>query len=356
MFQENRQKAALLTLETTRRWLQAAFDELATQNVASRPSVCSSFSKYPRHSQVQIAVVRAIVDLIFNPPSRRTPPSSPLSSPPSSPQVSSVARQGYPETLYLDHVRLSTLRNDAADLSSLYMLLMLYRQLVHSGATTPGSPKVAVTQDQLLALKKEIWQIGPARLGICFTRKPPSGLANSPRSAEKVAELVSWRNEMDDVVLHIATRADDVRSRSRPGAKSHLSASSSAPPDHRPVPSRAPDGALLKLATSWTDSHLRSDSPLSALMKKRVKQAVEELTVQLALPMLSLEKPNTTTTADEKAHIESGLEPLTAEIRLLAEKLSKLVTIHLNVYGGLYMQPGFVLDHASPLPPAQLDS
>ena len=40
MFQENRQKAALLTLDTTRRWLQAAFDALAAQDPAPpRPFV-----------------------------------------------------------------------------------------------------------------------------------------------------------------------------------------------------------------------------------------------------------------------------------------------------------------------------
>ena len=46
----------------------------------------------------------------------------------------------------------------------------------------------------------------------------------------------------------------------------------------------------------------------------------------------------------------SGLEPLMPEIRHLAEKLAKLVAIHLNVYGALYAQPGFVLDAADAAP------
>ena len=353
MFQENRQKAALLTLETTRRWLQAAFDELATQNVVSNPaSVCSSFSSYPRHLQVQVAVVKAVVALIFDPPSCRvSPPTTPLSSPPSSPPSSPQApnavrsREGYPETLYLDHVRLRTLRNDAADLTTMYMLLMLYRQLVHSGSM-PAGPKTAVTKEELVALKKEIWEIGPARLGFYSTSKPPSGLADSPGNAEKLAELDTWRKEMDDVVLQITTRAGEARSRCR-APKVSLSTATPIASDQRPIPSQAPDSTLLKLATSWTGSHLRPDSPLSALMKKRVRQAVEELTVQIVLPTLSLAKKPS---FDEAERAASGLEPLTAEIRLLAEKLSKLVTIHLNVYGTLYTQPGFILDRAPSQP------
>ena len=38
----------------------------------------------------------------------------------------------------------------------------------------------------------------------------------------------------------------------------------------------------------------------------------------------------------------AGLEPLMPEIRHPAEKLRKLVGIHLNVYGALYAQPGFL--------------
>ena len=338
MFQENRQKGPL-PLETSRRWLQAAFDDLA-QTTDPRPSssVFACFPRYPRHLQIQVAVVRAVISLIFDPPSLPSPPASPLpSSIASSPMVSSPARQGYPETLYLDHVRLTTLRNDAADFTTLYMLMMLYRQLVHSGST-PAGPKVAVSPDDLAALKKEIWEIGPTRLGYCFTCRPTSGLADSE------SELAGWRKDMDDVVLQLTTKACEARARSRSPASLSTSPSS----DQRPLPSSAPDSHLLRLATSWTDSHLRSDSPLGALMKKRVKQAVEDLTVQIVLPSLAPPKKPDTPSAEDAARAASGLEPLMPEIRHLAQKLSKLVSIHLNVYGTLYTQPGFIRDEATP--------
>ena len=355
MFQENRQKSAL-SLDATRRWLQAAYDELAAQNVPSPSpsSVSLTFSRYPRHLQVQLAVVKAIVDSVFDPPSVFP---SPPSSPPASPQASHGSpRQAYPETLYLDHVRLTTLRNDAADFTTLYMLLMLYRQLVHSGppssSSTPSVPRHAISPDEFVALKKEIWEIGPARLGLCFTCRPPSGLADgSPGALERAAEADAWRKDMDDVVLQLATRAGETRLRARSPASKAPSPSSSPSPstsassaEHRVPPSAAPDGALLRLATSWTDSHLRTDSALGALMRKRVKRAVEAHAVQLALP--ALPRP-AGAHADAAA---SGLEPLLPEIRHLAEKLSKLVSIHLNVYGTLYTQPGFLVDRAPSAP------
>lgn len=347
MFQENRQKGPL-PLQTTRRWLQAAFDDLAAEPVCPRPTstVSSGFSRYPRNTQIQVAVVRAVINLIFDPASLPSPPSSPLpSSVASSPLVSSPARQGYPETLYLDHVRLTTLRNDAADFTTLYMLMMLYRQLVHSGSTTAGQ-KVTVSTDDLSALKKEIWEIGPARLGYCFTCKPASGLADVGSSE---SELAAWRKDMDDVVLQLTTRAGEARARSRSVPSTP---SSSAPADARPLPSRAPDGHLLKLATSWTDSHLRADSALGALMKKRVKAAVEDLAIAIVLPGLAPQPTTTKADAPPAAHAASGLEPLLPEIRHLAQKLSKLVSIHLSVYEKLYTQPGFIRDRIMPGAPA----
>lgn len=297
MFQENRQKGPL-PFDSTRKWLQAAYDELATQNLDVKPSLSlspSSFSRYPRNVQIQIAITKAIVNLVFDSPSQIS--STPPSSVPSSPQLSSPSRPGYPETLYLDHVRLNTLRNDAADFTSLYMLLMLYRQLVYSGSTA-GAPKAAISVDELLALKKEIWEIGPTRLGLCFTTKSSTG-SNLP-DYQEMTEMAAWRKDISDVVLQVTRRADEAQAQSRI-SKPASTSSSSAPPsssssisvvptNHRPLPAHSPDNSLLKLATSWTDSHLRPDSPLSSLMKKRVKRAVEDFAVQLIVPTASSKK------------------------------------------------------------------
>ncbi|EKM60401.1 uncharacterized protein PHACADRAFT_132934 [Phanerochaete carnosa HHB-10118-sp] len=329
MFRENRQKDPL-PLKTTRQWLQAAFDDLAAQATDPRPSsnLSASHSRYPRFLQIQLSVVRAVINLIFD--SASLP----------SPLVSSPTRQGYPETLYLDHTRLTTLRNDAADFTTLYMLMMLYRQLVHSGST-PAGPGIAVSSDDLAAFKNEIREIGPARLGYCFTHRPASGIADSE------SKLAAWRKVMDDVVLQLTTKACEARARSRSPTASSLPASPTAPVQ-RSIPSSAQDSYLLKLATSWIDSHLLSDSPLGALMKKRTKEAVEDLAIPIVLPSLASSGKPDVPSAQEAARVASGLEPLLPEVQHLARRLSKLVSIHLNVYGTLYTQSGFVRDRTMP--------
>lgn len=381
MFQENRQKGPL-PFDSTRKWLQAAYDELATQNIDLKPALSlspSDFLRYPRSTQIQIAVTKAIVNLVFDSPSQIS--STPPSSVPSSPRLSSPSCPGYPETLYLDHVRLTTLRNDAADFTSLYMLLMLYRQLVYSGSTA-GASKVAFSVDELLALKKEIWEIGPARLGLCFTTKSSTG-SHLP-DCHEMSEMTAWRKDISDVVLQVTRRADEAQAQSRiskpaPASSpstppSPSSSSSVVPTNHRPLPVHSPDNSLLKLATSWTDSHLRPDSPLSSLMKKRVKRAVEELAVQLIVPTASSKKSeavpssggssitvaagassglSNSTSSSRTCTSEfaaSGIEPLMPEIRHLADRLSKLAAIHVNVYGSLYAQPGFLVDSVIPPP------
>ena len=96
-------------------------------------------------------------------------------------QNQSKEQTKFPETLYLDHARLATLRTDAADFTALYMLLMLFRQLVHSSASNTstnnsGSRGVGVKGEDVMAVKKEVWEVGPAHLGSCFL---DSGSASS---------------------------------------------------------------------------------------------------------------------------------------------------------------------------------
>ncbi|KAI0699079.1 T-complex protein 11-domain-containing protein [Cytidiella melzeri] len=337
MFQENTQPQAPLTLDVSRQWLQAAWDELATQPMQQLKSVPQTFSKSSRSLQIQMAATRAIVNLVFDPPTHSTSStststaSSPANSPPSSPRplppTSKHNSKGYPETLYLDHLRLGTLKNDAADFTALYMLLMLYRQLVHSGSsstTTREDKASAVTTDDLLALKKEVWEIGPARLGWCFAKS--SG-----------GDEMQWRDGISDVVLQLVMRATSDKAQSAS------------------IPARPLDTGMLKLATSWTDTHLRGDSVLSGLMKTRIKRVVEEMVLAKILasssastplhavsPQSRPSLPLSSVPASPAAPSGLGLEPLLPEIRHLADRLGKLVSIHLNVYGALYAQPGFL--------------
>jgi len=82
---------APLTLDGTRRWLQAAWEELQQAQQGPK-SVLNMFTRYPRSVQIQIAATRAIVNLIFDPPASSSfspsssTSSSPANSPPSSPR------------------------------------------------------------------------------------------------------------------------------------------------------------------------------------------------------------------------------------------------------------------------------
>ncbi|KAI0785270.1 T-complex protein 11-domain-containing protein [Abortiporus biennis] len=335
MFQESRQKGQL-SLNVTRQWLRSAISDLSEQNISR------VYPKLSKSTQIQIAVTKAIVNLIFDPPSSSLN-HSPVS--PSSSRTNQAVVPGYPETLYLDHTRMVALSTDAADFTALYMLLMLYRQLTTS--CNSDGHKTAAKPDELLTLKREIWEIGPQHLGHCFTSPTWNsdnevGSDRSERSV-KSAEWTKWRDEVADVVLQLTVRAGDARSRQNIPLTSPSASSSSTDFQQLSVASRTPDPKMLQLATSWTESNLRYNSPLSNLLKKRVHKLVEETTLEMVVP--SGKSPNepghSSTTESESSGVTSGLEPLMPEIHHLSERLAKLVSIHMNVYGALYAQPAF---------------
>ncbi|KAI0917155.1 hypothetical protein AcV5_007703 [Taiwanofungus camphoratus] len=340
-FQESRQNGHL-SLDVTREWLQSAYRELASSSKPNSILAPCNLIKYSRRTQIQIIVTRAIIELVFNPP----PPSSTASSPVSStlrtpPSVTSFP--GYPETLYLDHSRLMTLSTDAADFTALYMLLMLYRQLVHSVSTThTDGSRPNVQLDELMKLKKEIWEIGPSHLGYCFMRRCEERAEETDNP-----EFKKWRDEVNDVILQVAMRANEAQVRSNSFSKSpnpfasHSSPSSSS---RLEVHARIPDEHMIKLASSWAESNLRQDSPLSSLMYRRIRDQVLEAAVQMAVPSLKQSDAQLEAGAQQAPGTTNGLEPLMPEINHLAERLAKLASIHLDVYGALYAQPGFLVD------------
>lgn len=329
MFQENREKG-VLALESTQQSLQASYLELSSQKTLAGSTEGVSLLQQPRYTRVQLSVIRTIVGLVFDSP---PPPPSPVSSPTATPvmrKAPSNLPTNYPETFYLDYARITTLATDCADYTVLYMMLMLYRQLVHSGQQS-GSQH-AVKLEDLVTLKKEIWEIGPTHMGQCFVAP------NFKDEADREAQMARWREEIGDAVLQLTMRADEARSKS-PNGMDEDSESSSA----RPLPgSQTPDPKLLQLATSWAGSHLRQDSPIGSLMRKRVRRAVEEVVIEMMLPTLGPKSVSQDTLSGDQP--ATGLEPLMAEIRHIAERLVKLINIHMNVYGILYTQPGFIMD------------
>ncbi|PCH40080.1 Tcp11-domain-containing protein [Wolfiporia cocos MD-104 SS10] len=311
-FREGRQKGQL-SLDGTREWLQSVHRELAC---GQRPLPgCADFTKLPQRTQIELAVTSALVDLVFDPPSPTSSPSSP-SAPAPTPSAatpatplppSPSARTGFPETLYLDHARLATLATDAADFTALYMLLMLFRQLSLSPAAS-ATPVAAPRTEELAALKRELWEIGPPHLGACFRHT-------------QSAQDERWQRELSDVLLQVARRAHE---RAAPGAAD-----------------KGLDEGLVKLAGSWAQTNLRADAPLAALMRRRVRDQVRAATVQRVVPPKG-DAP--------EGEMGSGLEPLAPEVQHLADRIAKLAAVHLNVYGTLYLQPGFMADWSGGAP------
>ena len=313
-FQETKENGRLC-MDMTRLWLRTIHRDL-TEDADPFTLVSSvfpvSFPKLPRRTQIDIVVTTGIVELVFNPPPRTS--SSHPYLPPRPPMPGALPR--YPETLYLDQARVSNYSKDAADFASLYMVLLLYRQLVLSGQQ---QGHVRITLDDLLKLKKEIWEVGPTHLGLCF--RPPRDTG-----ARGEAEIKRWKEEVEDVILQVTRRAGEARASS-----SDSTTETSAPS----VANATPDPQLTKLATKWAESNLNPTSPLSGLMRRRVRDAVLNIALPIAVPSLKRSEPQSGDTS-------SGLEPLMPELRNLGERIGKLAGIHLNVYGTLYAQPAFL--------------
>ncbi|KAB5595956.1 Protein SOK1 [Ceratobasidium theobromae] len=300
-FQE-RHDRGLLSLTTAQAWLRTA-----AASFSARPPTLALLS-------------RALTTLVFAPPTSVSPPPPPTTTPLDQRLPHIAPPPGYPETLYLDHARIAGLTCDAADLAVLYAVLMLFRQLVHSGSRRVGLPDHVVDR-----VKTEIWQVGPVRLGLCFAGKKDN---EDDRDRDEHAK---WRAGMRDVVLQVAVRADEVRRGS--------------------APSQPPDASTLALLESWMDTNLRPDAPLAKLLKGRLENAVEDavnaaLARTTAIPLRPSD-PDSPTSPQLHPRlaapaVAAGLEPLMPEIRHLADRIAKLVGFHGRVYRGLYEADGFL--------------
>ena len=217
-------------------------------------------------------------------------------------------------------------------MTSVYLLLMLHRQLLVSSYQDPTIPRREINPEDvdMQLIKKEILELAPRNIGRCFLRVRPS---SDPQSSQAEArELEKWKSGMQSVVLQIASRASETRRRS-----SSLAASSN--------PSlRAPEPHLLRVAESWSENNFRLESPLSTLMRDRLRDAVLEIVVQTVLVRGSispLAPPVCGSSPPATRKLATGMEPLAPEIRQLSERLSKLAVLHLNVYQTMYEQDDF---------------
>lgn len=322
-------------LKITEQWLTSAHRRLADAeyqlNLPDRPL---AFKTLGMRSRVILSVIEGLVDLIFNPPSP-VPLTSPIitTTSPSHQLIPNIITQlpDYPETLFLDHSRLIQLTKDAADVTSVYLLLMLHRQLLVSSYQDSTIPRRQINPEDvdMQLVKKEILELAPRNLGRCFLRTRP---ASDPQSSQaEVRELEKWKSGVQSVVLQIASRASEARRRP-------VASSSSSNPCLR-----APEPHLLKVAESWSENQFKLESPLGALMRDRLRDAVLEIVVQTVLVRGSINPHGPLSGSSQPAvqKLATGMEPLAPEIRQLSERLSKLAVLHLNVYQTMYEQDDF---------------
>ncbi|KAH9480298.1 Protein SOK1 [Psilocybe cubensis] len=393
------------SLHHTRRWLHAAHHSLlerprpiflSTSPSLSHPSSSlshTSSTKYykdlNRNQQIYLTALKGVVDLIFDaeassssstsnsssPPLSPVSPADPSPSPvcssaptsPTSPTSPSAGGFALPETLYLDKTRIQPLGQEAASATALYMFMLLFRQLVFNpGSDSSTSPlsqirREKVVQADMVKLKREIKDIGPACLAGCLDASPsPSDSDASSKDAEQMKEV------KEALVLQIAKRACETRRRLQHPV-SHL-ASDASSTSATVAGGEAPDPALLGVAQRWAATNMRAGAPLATLLHRRMRDVVFDAVVCLAYPSpcsassSSSSTPSTGIDLSSSATLSSassspmmattpaqlgsvvqaaGMESVADEIRRVAEDAARLALIHLNTHLPLYEGDGF---------------
>lgn len=318
------------SLDATREWLRKAHEELMKQDAVPLPSDYSTLS---RNQQTYLSVLRGLVDLVFEsqPPSSPSTPTTPDVTPSEESTSAKPRIFGRPETLYLDHARLSHLHGDSSDALAMQLHLLLYRQLSHSSSTSRQ-----VKPSDLVKIKAEIRDIALGRLAYCLDREQPP----SPTSSRSHAERLNAEKEnRRDILLQIARRSQEARQ-----PRSHTSNGPCS------LPFSAPDESLVNLAQRWADSNMRMNSPLATLSQRRLRNVVFHYVVAMVYPTrhssthpitlesLTSSQVKTTATKVPPGIITPDLESITDEICSLGDKISRLALIHLDTYLPLYEQ------------------
>ncbi|KAJ6508838.1 T-complex protein 11-domain-containing protein [Mycena sanguinolenta] len=335
----------------TREWLATTHASLlARSEPIPHPSYPIGHLKYQtlqRNQQIYLATLKGLTDLVFTSPSPANLISLPVPTSPLFPSQAQSQAQGrgtlptissspeYPETSYLDNARILQLSTEAVDLTTLYMFLLLYRQLKLSSSESSTSGSVP-EQWELAKIKREIRDIGSSRLGYAFYCGPSASAAVEGVDTE---ELEKWRALKQNVVLQIAMRAKNSTTNG--------------------TPSPSVDASLLLVAQRWADTNIQQNSALSGMLSKRLRDVVFNAVVGLAYPGRNATRPNvdfstfgslrmpgspsSPSCASANVNVAgTGMEALAEEIGLLAENISKLALIHLNTYLPLYEAEHFL--------------
>ena len=278
------------SLHLTRQWLHSTHNSLVQRaEPISHPAYAEHivYTKMTRNQQVYIAVLRGIVDVVFNlwissatnwtlsPPS--TPvASSPTSTTPASPTFPPTV--GRPETLYLDKARLASFSTEAADVTVLYMFMLLFRQLAMADLGGPCSTKPLrrVNEEDVFELRQELLDIGPAKMAACFIPEETDGLSEKQKK-----DLEQRRRIRSNLVLQVAKKASDLRrakSLPRTADVEHTERTSSS------VFGEPPDQRLVNIGQCWVETNMQPGSTLSVLLHNRIREVLFDMVVSLAYP------------------------------------------------------------------------
>ena len=380
-----------MDLALTRSWIRRAFTQLST---ATRPNTVNPrasaniFRSLRRSVQINITVIKAIINLVFNP--KLPEASSPVfvssnadtdtpRAPPTSTTRSPCLAIEIPETCFLDVARLGIYTTDAVDLTAIYMFLLLYRQLVFSEASRSGwdgegKAGRRIVEAELAKLKSELWAVAPPRLGACFVPEARrlDNLGSSSRHdrvRSSKTELERWRKGIRDVALHVVARSNDARWRAE-AASTEASSISPLTASQLTRSTPPPNTAMLGLVERWCDSNLKFGSPLSVLLREKLADAMLHMVMTCYhnannLPSFSLPTPISVSVSqnpqgtprvpnqtgllqylpsDAVVGGSLGMETLSVEMKGIAERIARLAKIHVDVYGVMYeSEDGFLV-------------
>lgn len=266
-----------MSLDKTTAWMQQALVTSSTEAGATS-----------RSETVVKAFNSGMLQLIFDVPGSLpvlSPVATPLGSPSSS-SLNNTFAAHYPETFQFDAYRMMTFHNDVSDLTIVYMLVLLFRQLCSTPLDDAGPLPASVSrivQKQLKSIKGEIWcLVNDANLCLSSSGGLPStptaastssGSSSSSRvdrklflgSAGGFAKLdhPRWRRGMQNVLLQVAARASAVQATARAGET-----------DPSNVKVAAPWATTQKLLNSWMDTNLRAGSALHKICQSRLRDVV----------------------------------------------------------------------------------
>jgi hypothetical protein len=360
-------------LERTRQWYASALQEQkeASNTLTRTKMITKSFDA-------------GLLRLIMDPALGSTASSAATLSPTS---LKTAYTSNYPETFQFDAYRLMSFHGDVTDITIVYMLLLLFRQLSCSSSnlaqgslpeTTLSAPVIQenasnIASRQLNSVKNEIWTLlndadqEITTAGSC-PKTPATPALNAGRllcrsalSGTQKLDNPAWRKAMNDVVLQIAARAIEVQIQARKESRAQQTITS-------PILISPPREETMKMLMSWIETNLRRDSALHQICQQRLKTVLlalldddqmkdqaskmtrrdreeshlvdekpsKRIRLSNGIAVATSHKESISKSDVESAIQKGGLEPFVAEIKLLSDRIIKVRNFHLRVFRSLY--------------------